>query len=156
MQDFKDSELEWTLADPTTLATWKNQLWYVSITDFIQGKPFYQKEILNLDKRLQVVLYMDVNHVASSCITVQWPLVPFRVYNCPSATRRAQSDHSLPPPLESRRHWLPAHCIAITGTSLFLNKLSLLLSLGICTCCLKCSCPRYWLGLFPHFLQGPA
>lgn len=96
MQDFKDSELERTLADPTTLATWKNQLLHVSISDFIKGKPFYQKEILNLDKRLQVVLYMDVNYVTSSCITVQWPLVSFRVYNCPSATRMTQSDHSLP------------------------------------------------------------
>lgn len=60
MQDFKDSELEWTLAELTTLATWKNQLLHVSITDLIKGKPFYQKETLNLDKRLQVVLHTDV------------------------------------------------------------------------------------------------
>lgn len=60
MQDCIDSELEWTLADLATLATWKNQLLHVSITDFIKDKPFYQKEILNFDKRLQVVLFIEV------------------------------------------------------------------------------------------------
>lgn len=76
-------------------------------------------------------------------LSAQWPVV--------------WSDQSLPPPLES-------HLLAVSPSSLhcshrglcFLNKPRLLLPLGVCTCCLECSCHRYWHGLFPHFLQVSA
>lgn len=98
MQVLLDFE-SWSLwKDLITLITQKNNL-HLSVTDFIKVRPFYQKEISNLDKEAPKWPFF-INESDYDNSSVASHVIQSKTLS-PTMICRALSDVSLPPLLES-------------------------------------------------------